>query len=358
MKRINTPTAVNNRFVSGDKTIGRKATQLSAEWFNQIQEEIWNFIKKVKGSDPTGASEHELSDAWQVFLTKIIRVTADDAAPGYLASKFAVWQSGSAYAEGDVLFEVASSRAGADTVLKAHIADGAVTSSKMDDEIEIVDGTKKIKFTPNGFYVYSGSKMMTLNTDKLELSVEQGESHSYVGFYFNVNTGSVEVYQLAVEQLSEKTAGEGIAVSGALNCDDVNVAPGSTLTVGTGGDATIINGGNVGATGVITANKVHAATYRVSEIISASSAYSLAQQEGDSHNPLYGDIVFIRNTGTADIGITIVDDVMHGTGTKKSVQLSSGCCVGFVCVAAAAASTKSAWAPMSNMQVTTENVGQ
>ena len=260
------------------------------------------------------------------FLSEcIIAVNENDHAPGYLASKFAKWQSGSGYTDGDVQFEVADSRAGASTVLKAHIvnsavkssmiADGAVTSSKMDDEIEIVDGTKKIKFTPNGFYVYSGSKMMTLNTDKLELSVEQGESHSYVGFYFNVNTGSVEVYQLAVEQLSEKTAGEGIAVSGALNCDDVNVAPGSTLNVGTGGDATIINGGNIGATGTLTAQKVHASTYRVNEIISASSAYSLAQQEGDSNNPLYGDIVFIRNTGTADIGITIVDNVYVFTAT-------------------------------------------
>ncbi|MBO7412770.1 MAG: hypothetical protein J6U20_03795 [Fibrobacter sp.] len=303
------------------------------------------------------------------FLSEcIIAVNENDHAPGYLASKFAKWQSGSGYTDGDVQFEVADSRAGADTVLKAHIvnsavkssmiADGAVTSSKMDDEIEIADVTKKIKFTPNGFYVYSGSTMMTLNTDKLELDVLQGNSHSLIGIYFNVIAGRLEATDFAVEQLSEKTEGEGINVSGALNCDDVNVEPGSTLTAGAGGDATIINGGNVGATGVITANKVHAATYRANEIISASSAYSLAQQEGDSHNPLYGDIVFIRNTGTADIGITIVDEVMHGTGTKKSVQLSPGCCVGFICVAAAAASTKSAWAPMSNMTVTTENVAQ
>lgn len=213
--------------------------------------------------------------------------------------------------------------------------------------------------TNKKFVVTSGEKTLTMDTTKLELDVLQGNSHSLIGIYFNVIAGRLEATDFAVEQLSEKTEGEGIAVSGALNCDDVNVAPGSTLTVGTGGDATIINGGNVGATGVITANKVHTATYRVNGIISASSAYSLAQEEhGGGNNPEYGDIVFIRNTDSANIKITIENTVSNGSGRIKSVNLSPDCCVGFICTAVAASSTKSAWAPMSNMQVTTENVGQ
>lgn len=67
MKRISTSTAVSNRFVDGNKITGLKATQFNAEWCNQVQEEICNLIKALTGSDLTGASEHELSDAIKAF---------------------------------------------------------------------------------------------------------------------------------------------------------------------------------------------------------------------------------------------------------------------------------------------------
>ena len=44
MKRINTPTASSGKFVDGNPSIGRKATQLSAEWCNNVQEELCNAI--------------------------------------------------------------------------------------------------------------------------------------------------------------------------------------------------------------------------------------------------------------------------------------------------------------------------
>lgn len=59
MKKIATPTAVNGEFVDGNREIGQKATQFSAEWCNDIQNEIWNLIRGLKGSDPTGESQDE-----------------------------------------------------------------------------------------------------------------------------------------------------------------------------------------------------------------------------------------------------------------------------------------------------------
>lgn len=59
MKKIATPTAVNGEFVNGNRETGRKATQFSAEWCNDIQNEIWNLICGLKGSDPTGESQDE-----------------------------------------------------------------------------------------------------------------------------------------------------------------------------------------------------------------------------------------------------------------------------------------------------------
>ena len=59
MKKIATPTAVNGEFVDGNRETGRKATQFSAEWCNDVQNEIWNLIIGLKGSDPTGESQDE-----------------------------------------------------------------------------------------------------------------------------------------------------------------------------------------------------------------------------------------------------------------------------------------------------------
>ena len=64
MKRSDTSTAVEGRFVGGNKATGRKATQFSAEWCNQIQEELCNFLAALGVSTPSGLSENEIADAF------------------------------------------------------------------------------------------------------------------------------------------------------------------------------------------------------------------------------------------------------------------------------------------------------
>ena len=63
MKRINTATAVNNMFVDGNRTLGQKATQFSAEWCNAIQEELCAIVELITGAAVTGLSNHEVIDA-------------------------------------------------------------------------------------------------------------------------------------------------------------------------------------------------------------------------------------------------------------------------------------------------------
>ena len=63
MKRINTATAVNGKFVDGDRTLGKKATQFSAEWCNAIQEELCAIVESITGEAVTGESTHEVIDA-------------------------------------------------------------------------------------------------------------------------------------------------------------------------------------------------------------------------------------------------------------------------------------------------------
>ena len=67
MKRISTATAVRNRFVDGNKSTGRKATQFSAEWCNQIQEEIAGLLEA--NGIALGSSENQLAELFaKVFL--------------------------------------------------------------------------------------------------------------------------------------------------------------------------------------------------------------------------------------------------------------------------------------------------
>lgn len=88
MKRINTPTASSGKFVDGNPSIGRKATQLSAEWCNNVQEELCNAIHALTGADPTGAAEmNELGAALDAWLGKVL-VDSSDSTPGVLAGKF------------------------------------------------------------------------------------------------------------------------------------------------------------------------------------------------------------------------------------------------------------------------------
>lgn len=87
MKRINTPTASSGKFVDGNPSIGRKATQISAEWCNNVQEELCNAIKAITGNDPTGAvSMDELGAALAASLFKVSVDIGDN--PGHLLVKF------------------------------------------------------------------------------------------------------------------------------------------------------------------------------------------------------------------------------------------------------------------------------
>lgn len=67
MKRISTATAVQNRFVDGNKSTGQKATQFSAEWCNQVQEEIAGLLES--NGITLGESDNQLAELFaKVFL--------------------------------------------------------------------------------------------------------------------------------------------------------------------------------------------------------------------------------------------------------------------------------------------------
>ena len=66
MKRISTSTAVQNKFVDGNKATGQKATQFNAEWCNQVQEEICNLLEAAGVT--IGGNDHQLKDLFTVLF--------------------------------------------------------------------------------------------------------------------------------------------------------------------------------------------------------------------------------------------------------------------------------------------------
>ena len=69
MKRISTATAVNNKFVDGDKSTGQKSTRLNAEWFNQVQEEI---CKLLEAAGITVGADDDDNQLMQLFTSLFV----------------------------------------------------------------------------------------------------------------------------------------------------------------------------------------------------------------------------------------------------------------------------------------------
>lgn len=68
MKRIDGAGHINNRFVAEDVQAGRPPTELTAEWHNDVQEEICAVIEST-GGEANGESQHQLKDAINILLS-------------------------------------------------------------------------------------------------------------------------------------------------------------------------------------------------------------------------------------------------------------------------------------------------
>lgn len=275
MKRINTPTAVNNRFVSGDKTIGRKATQFSAEWCNQIQEELWNLIKLLSGADPTGVSEHELADAFNPLVLR---------------------------------------GAGGVSTLKntsVNFAGNSGESSLTQDCLEFTkDGTTyKATLSRDGLAVeYEDSLhrkyVMSVDHSKIRKTFTMDGTTVAVELEFDTENSTIGAEQFAVESLFEKNSGSGINVFSKINFNSV---------------ANFLNNVVVGTNDRkknITVNGKCSADVFNSKLITIDDDYAIV---GDYPE---GDILYVYNS-------TSTTKKVYCTAGQY-VELNGGCAMGFI----------------------------
>ena len=171
MKRISTPTSVNNKFVPGNRVTGRRATQLSAEFLNQVQEEICALIKKWTGSEPTGTSDHELADAF-ANLALFSMVTKH--------GKMSLTPS-------DIKFEYTDNQG-------APVANRSVTLSYA-NSLEIAKDDASASFSPNGMSVDNGVSLFRVYQKDGHLAIEAKDSKtssSSRNFAIETETGKME----------------------------------------------------------------------------------------------------------------------------------------------------------------------
>ena len=85
MERIKGAGHVNNRFVAEDAQAGRPPTELTADWFNDVQEEICSVIEAA-GGEANGVSQHQLKDAISTLIAAVpsadVMVGATEAEAG------------------------------------------------------------------------------------------------------------------------------------------------------------------------------------------------------------------------------------------------------------------------------------
>lgn len=74
MQRIDHPTAVSGLFTEGNAETGQAATTVTAEWANDVQEEICNLIEDADGGDLEldGNSQVQLKEAVQAMIDRSV----------------------------------------------------------------------------------------------------------------------------------------------------------------------------------------------------------------------------------------------------------------------------------------------
>lgn len=84
MKRTEGAGHVNNRFVTEDVQAGRPPTELTAEWFNDVQEEICSVIEAA-GGEVNGESQQQLKDAIETLIATLTAAKTDKSAAAHAA---------------------------------------------------------------------------------------------------------------------------------------------------------------------------------------------------------------------------------------------------------------------------------
>lgn len=373
MKRISTATSVNNRFVDGNKSTGRKATQLNAEWFNQVQEEICKLLEAAGitvGADDADNQLMQLFTSLFVLQATLKSATCKKSFEGGYSAVTVDGEKIDMTADGSSVTDNSSLSMSRMLLRFQKSNEGGMVSSEIsptglvvkavgsNDTVLVEIKNDRITFKSGNPLAEKASIVYDPSTGKLSISTASGV---IVDKKIDASTGGLkgDLEADIIEPLTAQTPvtigsiNGGVALVGRTTGFNGDVQTNSINPINDA--AAVAIGSAAGGVELVGRSKV-SRMHLDSSYVKTSSDYSLLSFDGLSPSPLEGDIVVVENEGSSDITVTMAMSVISGSGTHiKQMTLQAKCSMAFICngVYENNGITSSSWSPLSNTTVTT-----
>lgn len=375
MKRISTATSVNNRFVDGNKSTGRKATQLNAEWFNQVQEEICKLLESAGITVGAGDADNQLM---QLFTSLFV-----------LQAAFKSLTCKKGFEGGYSLVEIDGETLAMSASGEGVTDNSALTVSRLLQKFQKSisgGGLLSTELSPSGFLVKaagSSDVVFAVEVQNDRILFKSGDPLTErASIAFNATTTSLEVDFNGVvikndkisfksgDPLTEHASITFNRTNNSLTIDANEILFGDLINATSGVEGDIITdmiqpktAGDpihigLSKSGIIIDGRSTADRYNMSSTsyIKSSSDVNLLDFNQSAVEPKVGDVVLVtNNSSSGDITVTLGSRQGAGGVENKEVTVSVGCSMAFVCISffkdPNTHAITSEWSPLANVTV-------
>lgn len=381
MKRISTATSVNNKFVDGDKSTGRKATRLNAEWFNQVQEEICKLLESAGITVGAGDADNQLVQMFtQLFVLQAAfkSVTCKKGFEGGYSlveidgETLAMSASGNSVTDNSSLtvsrllqkFQKSISGGGslstemspsAILVKATGSGDSVFAVEVQNDRILFKSGDPLTECASIVYNGSDGSLEIDLNGVKItndKISFKSGDpltEHASITFNRTNSSLTIDANEILFGDLINATSG----VEGDIITDMIQPkTAGDPIIIGLNKSGTVTNGS-------ASADRFNLAS---TSHIKSSSDISLNIAANSIIESKVGDIVVVENTSQANT-IVVTMGTRSGSGgvENKEMSLPPYCSMAFICISffkdPNTHAITSEWSPLSDVTVSWNTQG-
>ena len=339
MKRISTPTAVQNKFVDGNKSSGLKATQLSAEWFNQVQEEICNLLETA--GITVGESDEQLKKLFtvlHVLETTVKSIVAKKTFTGGFSQTEVDGDKVKLSAGGEAITDNSSLEMTRMLLKYMKSGEGGAVMTEVSPEKVVV---KSVSDNNQGVYLeLSNNKILFKSVNTLTVQASITYDSSTNSFVINSNGVSFDDLIDAVGGIQGNVASDLIGPKTA----------GEPVTIGSAGGGVQLLGTTVGFKGKVATNEIEPddSNYPVwinSVVKAINLPNDFVSVDGITNNDpassrtllvesawTVGQVKRFLNTQSTDKQIYIYTDTGSGNPLMVTIPAhcySEFCCVGF-----------------------------
>lgn len=373
MKRISTSTAVDNKFVDGNKATGQKATKLNAEWFNQLQEEICKLLEAAGITVGAGDADNQLMQLFTslfVLQATLKSATCKKSFEGGYSTVAVDGEKIDMSASGESLTDNSSLMISRLLQKFQKSNEGGMVSSEISPTGLIVkavgsDDTVLVE-VKNGSIIFKSGNPLAAGVSIIYDQTNKNITVSSTGT--TVFTESIEVQSgwvygdVKADIIEPLTANAPVTIGSSVGgVELIGTTTGFKGTVQTNtinpiNQNNAISIGNVaGGVNLVGRNGIDRLNLSALAYIKTNTDYSLISVDSSSIGVSEGDVVVLENTG--ENGITITMSVRAGTGGEelKQMTLNAYCAMSFICNGLV--NNRSSWSPIGNVTVSWNTQG-